>query len=191
MDDAIQNFHNPDEQYRKLSELFHLYCSFAPASSTLTVQSCWKAFNQALYTTLRTLFTGSGNVLTAETQFAWRCFTNDLNTPDIIGAYEAKRPSNDFSLSPPFDLNCRRETSGASRNSARAGGAPGAATATTAAAGKRGAAGKDKATDEKPSGKQPQLANATSVTEAQGKEKRNVSSRTENFAAQTNRRPNG
>lgn len=96
LDDAIQNFHNPELQNKKLSELFHLYCSYAPPSSKLSVQSCWKAFNQALYNTLRILFTGTGNVLTAETQFAWRCFTNDLNTPDIIGAYESRRPSNIF-----------------------------------------------------------------------------------------------
>lgn len=153
LDDAIQNFHNPELQNKKLSELFHLYCSYAPPSSKLTVQSCWKAFNQALYNTLRILFTGTGNILTAETQFAWRCFTNDLNTPDIIGAYESRRPS-------------------ASRNSARVGGAPGAGAASAAggstAAGKRGAGGKDKTGDEKATGKQPpQLASSTSISEAQ------------------------
>ena len=29
----------------------------------------------------------------ADTQFAWRCFTGDLLTADILAAYETKRPS--------------------------------------------------------------------------------------------------
>lgn len=89
----MQNFNNTDEQDRKLNELFHLYCEYAPQSSNLTVHACWRAFNEALYSTLRTTFQASGQQLTADMQFAWRCFTNDLTTPDIMGAYEARRPS--------------------------------------------------------------------------------------------------
>jgi hypothetical protein len=65
----------------------------------LNVQTCWNAFNEALYSTLRQTFSGSGQTLNADTQFAWRCFTNDLKTPDIMGAYEAKRPSKFIRLS--------------------------------------------------------------------------------------------
>ena len=54
---------------------------------------CFHAFHQALYSTLRTVIGTSGSTINAETQFAWRCFTNDLLTPDILGAYEIKRPS--------------------------------------------------------------------------------------------------
>ncbi len=39
----------------------------------------------------------SGSTINAETQFAWRCFTNDLATPDILGAFEIKRTSKRFS----------------------------------------------------------------------------------------------
>jgi hypothetical protein len=48
---------------------------------------------------LRAVFYGSGQALAADIQFAWRCFTNDLKTPDIVGAYEAKRPSKIICLS--------------------------------------------------------------------------------------------
>ncbi len=65
----------------------------------MNVQTCWNAFNEALYSTLRQTFSGSGQTLNADTQFAWRCFTNDLKTPDIMGAYEAKRPSKFIRLS--------------------------------------------------------------------------------------------
>ncbi|CAF1130028.1 unnamed protein product [Rotaria sp. Silwood1] len=156
-DDAIQNFNNLDQQDVKLNELFRLYCEYTSPLSNLTVQTCWNAFNQALYSTLRTICNGSGQPLSAETQFAWRCFTNDLTTPDIMGVYEAGRPS----------------TSGASRNSARAGNAPGAggtgaATTGAAATGKKGGGGKDKGSDDKAATKQQsQLSTSLSTAELQ------------------------
>jgi hypothetical protein len=82
-----------DQQDNKLNELFRLYCEYAPQSTNLTIHACWHAFNEALYSTLRTIFNGTGQPLNADIQFAWRCFTNDLSTPDIMGAYEIKRPS--------------------------------------------------------------------------------------------------
>lgn len=89
----MQNFNNLDEQDRKLNELFRVYCEYSPQSANLTIQACWRAFNEALYSTLRTTFNGAAQPLNADMQFAWRCFTNDLTTPDIMGAYDAKRPS--------------------------------------------------------------------------------------------------
>ena len=86
-----------DVQDNKLTELFRLYCEYASQTENLTVHTCWHGFNEALYSTLRTTFNGSGQPLNAETQFAWRCFTNDLKTPDIMGAYEARRPSSKLS----------------------------------------------------------------------------------------------
>lgn len=93
MDDAVQNFNNLDQQDNKLNEIFRFYCEYAPQSANLSIQACWNAFNEALYATLRSVFNGSGQTLNGDTQFAWRCFTNDLKTPDIMGAYESKRPS--------------------------------------------------------------------------------------------------
>lgn len=81
-----------DLQNKKLNELFAFYCEYAPQSTNLNVHKCWKAFNEALFSTLRTIFSGSGQPLNGDTQFAWRCFTNDLTTPDIMGVYEANRP---------------------------------------------------------------------------------------------------
>jgi hypothetical protein len=98
-DDAVQNFNNMDLQDNKLNELFRLYCEYVPQSANLTVHACWHAFNEAIYSTLRTIFSGSGQTLNADVQFAWRCFTNDLITPDIMGAYDAKRPSKTISFS--------------------------------------------------------------------------------------------
>ncbi len=37
----------------------------------------------------------SGSIVNPDTQFAWRCFTNDLSTPDILSAYETKPPGKD------------------------------------------------------------------------------------------------
>ena len=93
LDDAVQNFNNIDQQDEKLNELFRLYCEYAPQSANFTIDKCWNAFNQALYLTLRTICNGSGQPLNADTQFAWRCFTNDLSTVDIMGVYKARRPS--------------------------------------------------------------------------------------------------
>lgn len=93
LDDAVQNFNNMDQQDAKLNELFQLYCEYGSPSANLTIQTCWNNFNQALYSTLRTVYNGSGQTLNTDTQFAWRCFTNDLTTPDIMGVYEARRPS--------------------------------------------------------------------------------------------------
>ena len=92
VDDAIENFNNFDQQDNKLNELFHLYCEYAQAAG-LSLQTCRNAFNEALYSTLRTAYAGSGQALNADIQFAWRCFTNDLTTPDIMGAYDSRRPS--------------------------------------------------------------------------------------------------
>ncbi|CAF1182417.1 unnamed protein product [Rotaria sordida] len=161
-DDAVQNFNDMDQQDVKLNELFRSYCEYAAPYFNLTIQTCWNVFNQALYSTLRIICNGSGQPLNAETQFAWRCFTNDLITPDIMGVYEARRPS----------------TSGVSRNSARASNAPGAggtATATTGApatskkgGGGGGGGGKDKSTDDKAASKQPaQLNTSLSTAEFQ------------------------
>lgn len=154
VDDAVQNFNNFDQQDNKLNELFHLYCEYAQAAS-LSVQTCRNAFNEALYSTLRTAYHSSGQTLNADIQFAWRCFTNDLTTPDIMGAYDSRRPS----------------TSGGSRHSARAGNAPGAGGTTAGnapAAGKKGGAGggKDKSVDEKSTNKQqPQVTAPTTITD--------------------------
>ncbi|CAM4739728.1 unnamed protein product [Rotaria magnacalcarata] len=157
LDDGVQNFNNMDQQNTKLTELFRLYCEYASPLANLTLLTCWNGFNQALYSTLRTICNGSGQPLNADAQFAWRCFTNDLSTPDIMGVYDARRPS----------------TPGASRNSARAGNAPGgggttAAATATATAGKKGAGGKDKNVDDKAASKQQSQLNASlSTTELQ------------------------
>ncbi len=100
MEDSIENFHLINQKENKLLELFRFYCQYASSSSiNLTVQRCLHAFHQALYFTLRTVIPTSGLTINAEIQFAWRCFTNDLSTPDILGAYEIKRLSiNDFSI---------------------------------------------------------------------------------------------
>ena len=94
LDDAVQNFNDLDQQESRLHDLFHSYCEQASPLSNLTVHTCWNAFNQALYSTLRSVYHASGQTLSPDTQFAWRCFTNDLTTPDIMGVYEARRPSN-------------------------------------------------------------------------------------------------
>jgi len=83
-----------DLQDKKLTELFRSYCDYAPQSANLTVQKCWNVFNEALFATFRTIFNGSGILINADTQFAWRCFTNDLTTPDIMGVFETQRPGN-------------------------------------------------------------------------------------------------
>lgn len=70
-----------------------MYCQQAPQSIYLTPQICLNIFHQALYSTLRMIFNTSQTNISPETQFAWRCFTNDLTTSDILGAYETKRPS--------------------------------------------------------------------------------------------------
>jgi hypothetical protein len=92
-DDSAQNFHLIDARDDKLHHLFRSYCEHAPKSVNLTMQTCLNAFNQAFYSTLRTVMTTSGLGVNPETQFAWRCFTNDLVTPDILAAYEVKRRS--------------------------------------------------------------------------------------------------
>jgi hypothetical protein len=96
LDNSIQNFHLINQQENKLNELFRLYCQHAPISIHLNMQICLNAFNQALYSTLRTILNTSGSVINPEIQFAWRCFTNDLFTPDILGVYETKRLSRRF-----------------------------------------------------------------------------------------------
>ncbi len=96
MEDTIKNFHLINEQENKLNDFFRFYCQHASKSMDLTVQTCLNAFNQALYSTLRTVINTSGSTINAETQFAWRCLTNDLSTPDILGVYEIKRPSKRF-----------------------------------------------------------------------------------------------
>jgi hypothetical protein len=93
LDDSIQNFHLINQRENKLHEIFRSYCQNAPKSIHLTIQTCLNAFNQALYSTLRTIINTSGSVINADMQFAWRCFTNDLSSPDMLGAYEVKRPS--------------------------------------------------------------------------------------------------
>ncbi|CAF3367996.1 unnamed protein product [Rotaria sp. Silwood1] len=93
LDDSIQNFHLIGQQENKLYDLLSLYCENAPKSLDLTIQTCFNIFNQALYSTLRTVLSVSGSGISVDTQFAWRCFTNDLATPDILSAYETKRPS--------------------------------------------------------------------------------------------------
>lgn len=94
LEHSIQNFHVCPQDQNKLHELFQIYCQHAPPSINLTVQTCFDAFNPALYATIRTMATNtSGSVITAENQFAWKCFTNDLSSGDILGAYELKRTS--------------------------------------------------------------------------------------------------
>ena len=80
-----------DQQDGKLNELFRTYCQYAPEAANLTIQKCWRAFKDAIYATLRTLLHSAGQALNTETQYAWRCFTNDLATPDIMGAYETRQ----------------------------------------------------------------------------------------------------
>ncbi len=73
-----------------------MYCDNAPKSINLTIQTCLNAFNQALYSTLRIIMSSMGSNVNADTQFAWRCFTNDLLTTDILAVYEIKRPSSEL-----------------------------------------------------------------------------------------------
>ncbi len=131
LDNSIQNFHLINQQKNKLYELFHLYCQNAPKSIHLNIEICLNAFNQALYSTLRTILNSSGSVINAEIQFAWRCFTNDLSTTDILGFYATKRPS---------------------RYSARAGGNTGGGPIS-----KKGGGGRDKSSDDKINSKQQSL----------------------------------
>ena len=92
---SVQNFHSVGQEESKLTSLFASYCKRAPKSDPCTLQACSSAFNQALYVMLRTMLGISGSPVTKETQFAWRCFTNDLATPDILGVYKPKTPSNE------------------------------------------------------------------------------------------------
>ncbi|CAF2133241.1 unnamed protein product [Rotaria magnacalcarata] len=92
LDDSIENFHLVDQKENKLYNLFSSYCEQAPKSIELSIQTCFTVFNQALYSTLRSTIAASGPGINVHTQFAWRCFTNDLLTPDILTAYEVKRP---------------------------------------------------------------------------------------------------
>ena len=89
LEDSVENFHLIHQHENQLFALFRLFCQ----QTHLTIPMCLHAFHQALYSTLRTILGTSGSTISAETQFAWRCFTNDLLTPDILGAYEIKRPS--------------------------------------------------------------------------------------------------
>ncbi|CAF0738248.1 unnamed protein product [Adineta steineri] len=91
LDDSIENFHLIDQQTNKLYDLFRLYCEQAPKPIHLTVEICLNIFKQALYSTLRTMTSSTGTIINADTQFAWRCFTDDRLTPDILSAYEPKR----------------------------------------------------------------------------------------------------
>ncbi|CAM2703017.1 unnamed protein product [Rotaria socialis] len=91
LDDSIENFHLVDQKENKLYNLFSSYCEQAPKSIDLSIQICFTVFNQALYSTLRSTIAVSGPGINVDTQFAWRCFTNDLSTPDILTAYDVKR----------------------------------------------------------------------------------------------------
>ncbi|UJR30270.1 hypothetical protein I4U23_017808 [Adineta vaga] len=154
LDDSIQNFNNMDQQDNRLQELFRLYCDYAPESAHLTVQTCWKVFNEAIYTTLRNILANAGQALNTETQFAWRCFTNDLTTTDIMGVYETKHNN----------LNATRNSARPNNATVPANPAP-TGTSTTA---KKGGGGKDKGgTDDKASKQQQQLAASLSVSDLQ------------------------
>jgi hypothetical protein len=96
LDESVQNFHLIDQQENKLHDLFRSYCENAPKSNDLTIQTCLNTFNQALYITLRAIFSATGAAVNTGTQFAWRCFTNDLTTPDILAVYETTRTSRRF-----------------------------------------------------------------------------------------------
>ena len=98
LDDSIQNFHQVDRRTNELHDFLRYYCQQAPELLQITFTKCLLAFHQALYATLRTMLNTPGSTTTADTQFAWRCYTNDLSTPDILAAYEPKRPSKYFSL---------------------------------------------------------------------------------------------
>ncbi|CAF3652930.1 unnamed protein product [Rotaria sordida] len=161
LDDSIQNFHLIDQQENKLHDLFNLYCEHAPKSLDLTIQTCFNIFNQALYSTLRTVLAASGSTINVDTQFAWRCFTNDLSTPDILAAYEAKR------------LVVRS----LSRHSARAAGSSSASTGTSTPS-KRTIGGREKNVDDKPSLKQQfSLTNSSSTLDMQEESLSDLSTR--------------
>ncbi|UJR16262.1 hypothetical protein I4U23_003169 [Adineta vaga] len=128
LDDSIQNFHLIDQQTNKLHDFLRFHCQQAPASLKLTFARCLQAFHQALYATLRTMINTSSSTIHADTQFAWRCYTNDLSTPDILAAYEPKRPT----------------APSAGRHSARTGGS-----SSISSTGKKTNMGKDKSLDEK------------------------------------------
>jgi len=133
----VDNFNSIPQYETKLYGLLRDYCQH---TTNLTVESCAKAFYQALFSTIRTIGNQIGSNVNSETQFAWRCFTNDLQTMDIFGAFEIKRPS----------------TTSASRHSGRTAGSSSAGTGGTSSAKRGGTAGRDKCSDEK--NKQPAAA---------------------------------
>ncbi|CAF3372079.1 unnamed protein product [Rotaria sp. Silwood1] len=151
LDDSIQNFHLIGQQENKLYDLLSLYCENAPKSLDLTIQTCFNIFNQALYSTLRTVLSVSGSGISVDTQFAWRCFTNDLATPDILSAYETKRPI----------------VRSLSRHSARTAGNSSASTGTPTTS-KRSTGGREKNVDDRSSSKQQfSLTNSPSTSDIQ------------------------
>ena len=109
------------------------------------METCLNAFNQALYATIKTtMINTSGAVITAETQFAWRCFTNDLSTGDILGAYETKRTSKTFpTKTHPIGSSEFVGMATVSRHSARAEGRSSASTS------KRSGGGRERSSNEK------------------------------------------
>ncbi|CAF1269415.1 unnamed protein product [Adineta ricciae] len=128
LDDSIQNFHLVDQRTNELHDFLRYYCQQAPELLQIPFAKCLQAFHQALYVTLRTMLNMSGSTITADTQFAWRCYTNDLSTPDILAAYEPKRPT----------------APSAGRHSARTG-----TSSSVSSSSKKSSTGKDKSTDEK------------------------------------------
>lgn len=80
----MQDFHCVDPTNNQLQAVFRSYGN---------AEACTRHFNQALFATLREMLNVSGSVINADVQFAWRCFANDLVTPDILNVYIARRPS--------------------------------------------------------------------------------------------------
>ena len=159
LDDSVQTFHLTGQQENKLHQLLCSYCTNAPKSINLTLQTCLNAFNQALYLTLRTIITG----INADTQFAWRCFTNDLSTPDILAAYEIKRRSREL-IEILFEEIFVIGMTSANRNSARTIGNSAGISST-----KRSGGGKEKNSEDRINSKQQSaLTPSLSIPDLQG-----------------------
>jgi hypothetical protein len=57
----------------------------------LSIEECEYAFKRALYLTLKTLLNASGLSIGVDVQTAWKCYTDDLLTVDILDVYKTRR----------------------------------------------------------------------------------------------------
>lgn len=90
LDESVENFHRIPPEENALTKLFRSFCE---KSTELTLEKCENAFNQSLYPTIRTMMIGSETSVNIDIQYAWRCFTNDLLTKDILHCYRIRRLS--------------------------------------------------------------------------------------------------